>query len=275
MMNKTISIIGCGWLGVPLAKSFIAKGYKVKGSVTKTEKLGGLQQSGIWPFLFELNTNDFTLNDPGLFKTDVVIVAIPPGRTSQVENEFPAKIKQLITILKKYKIKKVLFISSTSVYAENGKTVTENSSIEPVKPSGRALVIAENLLMSNINFDTTVLRFGGLIGPNRNPIRFIQRITQPLNGTACVNFIHLDDCVEIIKEIVRQNCWGEIYNASCPEHPIKREFYTTAAKKSGIPVPIFSTDPVPFKIVDSSKLVKELCFEFKYKSPIECLDDML
>jgi 3-hydroxyisobutyrate dehydrogenase-like beta-hydroxyacid dehydrogenase len=32
--NKSISILGCGWLGVPLAKHLIQKGFSVKGSVT-------------------------------------------------------------------------------------------------------------------------------------------------------------------------------------------------------------------------------------------------
>ena len=37
--REKISILGCGWLGLPLAKSLLAKGYKIKGSTTSESKL--------------------------------------------------------------------------------------------------------------------------------------------------------------------------------------------------------------------------------------------
>ena len=38
-MNNKIALIGCGWLGLPLAKSLLKKGYQVAGSTTSVEKL--------------------------------------------------------------------------------------------------------------------------------------------------------------------------------------------------------------------------------------------
>ena len=37
--NKTISILGCGWLGHPLAKFLISENFIVKGSTTTISKL--------------------------------------------------------------------------------------------------------------------------------------------------------------------------------------------------------------------------------------------
>ena len=49
-----ISILGCGWLGVPLAKALIGNGFSVKGSTTSTGKLLPLENIGIASFLIEL-----------------------------------------------------------------------------------------------------------------------------------------------------------------------------------------------------------------------------
>ena len=52
---KQISILGCGWLGFPLAKSLLQKGYMVSGSTTSVEKISVLENAGITPFLIELS----------------------------------------------------------------------------------------------------------------------------------------------------------------------------------------------------------------------------
>ena len=49
-----ISILGCGWLGVPLAKALLEKGFSVNGSTTSTEKISTLENAEISPFLIEL-----------------------------------------------------------------------------------------------------------------------------------------------------------------------------------------------------------------------------
>ena len=41
-----ISILGCGWLGLPLAKALIENGFSVKGSTTSTDKLTALENAG-------------------------------------------------------------------------------------------------------------------------------------------------------------------------------------------------------------------------------------
>ena len=54
MSKKQISILGCGWLGLPLAKHFISKNYEVKGSTTTQEKTQMLADNKISPYLIKL-----------------------------------------------------------------------------------------------------------------------------------------------------------------------------------------------------------------------------
>jgi nucleoside-diphosphate-sugar epimerase len=269
---KQISILGVGWLGFPLAQKLIECGFQVKGSVTGRSKLKKLRDAGIQPYRLILEPERVRLKDRSFFDTELVIVAIPPRRIDLIETIFPAQIKQLVLLLEKYRVPRVLFISSTSVYNEMDGTVVEDDVLFPEKASGRALVLTEELLTKNINFQTTVLRFGGLIGADRNPSRFLSRKKEAGSGSKPVNLIHLDDCLQIILEIIDQQAWGETFNACCPVHPTRQDFYEKASALSGIPAPGFNEEVSAYKIVDSSKLIRRLNYQFKFQSPMDYLE---
>jgi 3-hydroxyisobutyrate dehydrogenase-like beta-hydroxyacid dehydrogenase len=57
---KQISILGCGWLGFPLAISLVQKGYVVKGSTTSLEKQDLFLKNGILPYAIQLNAVSYT-----------------------------------------------------------------------------------------------------------------------------------------------------------------------------------------------------------------------
>ena len=56
---KKIAILGCGWLGLPLAKKLIESGYTINGSTTRPEKIKTLRDNGIQPFLIKLSDSSF------------------------------------------------------------------------------------------------------------------------------------------------------------------------------------------------------------------------
>lgn len=273
MKQGRISILGCGWLGLPLAKHFLENGFEVNGSVTSPEKFEKLSKAGISPFRIVLQDTDSIVDDFSFFDCDVLIVSIPPRRIAGIENVFPAQISQLITLVLKAKIRKVIFISSTSVYADQRQIAKETDVLFPEKDSGKGLVVAEELLRGQFGFETTILRFGGLIGADRNPARFLLKSARSIPN-APVNLIHQDDCIGIISEIVNLEIWNETLNACCPEHPFKKEFYEKAAQISGLPEPEIGEVSGEYKIVDISKLTGLLNYQFKYPDPMDYLDSL-
>ena len=273
MKKGTVSILGCGWLGVPLGKHLIDKGFSVKGSVTSQEKFGQLSDAGISPHQIVLNDSKAKVDDITFFEADVLIISISPLRIEGIEQFFPTQIRQLIPFILKSGVRKVIFISSTSVYPENFQTASENDVLFPDKESGKACLLAENLLNDQSDFKTTVLRFGGLIGADRNPARFLPKSIRSVANIP-VNLIHQDDCIGIISAILDHDLWGETLNACCPEHPLKKDFYGKAAQISGLPKPLISDQKVAHKIVDSSKLIRLLDYKFKYRSPMDYLDSI-
>src|SRR6185295_16396266 len=93
----SISILGCGWLGLPLAEQLKKEGYEVKGSVTTSEKIPLLKEKKITPFQLQLNDNAIVGADKEFFfDSDVLIIAIPPGRRVDVISYHSAQIRQLI-----------------------------------------------------------------------------------------------------------------------------------------------------------------------------------
>jgi nucleoside-diphosphate-sugar epimerase len=163
-------------------------------------------------------------------------------------------------------IEKVIFISSTSVYDDTAAipTVNEKTVLNPNTESGKQLMEVENLLRNNYNFQTTIIRFGGLIGEDRNIVKMLTGKTNVANPDAPINLIHQEDCVEIICEILKQNCWNETFNAVAPNHPTRKKYYTEKAKQLHLTAPLFNENDTNFgKIVSSEKLENVLGYTFK------------
>jgi len=256
-----ISILGCGWLGFPLAKALLKKGISINGSTTSENKLPILKDAGINPFLVSVESEGICKNiDTFLAESEILIIDIPPklraADPSSEKKAFVEKIKNLIPFIEKSTIKKVLFVSSTSVYGDDNGLVTEETIPNPETESGKQLLLAENLLLENQNFETSILRFGGLIGEDRHPIKFLAGKENIENPDAPVNLIHQSDCIGIIEEIINQSNWNEVFNAVAPFHPTREEYYTQKAINMNLPEPKFGPEKSNIKKVILSKKVE-------------------
>lgn len=264
---KQISILGCGWLGLPLAKSLIAKGYSVKGSTTSIQKVPLLKKAGINAFRLELDQDGFTGAKPGpfLYNSEILIIDIPPKVKNDSGKTFVKKMENLIPFIKKSKLKKVIFISSTSVYNDEYSTVTETTQTKPDTESGKQLLEVEKLLFLNmLDFSTTNIRFGGLIGEDRHPVHHLAGKQNLGNPGAAVNLIHQIDCIGIIERVIELDCWNQTFNAVAPFHPTRKEYYTQKAAELGLPLPEFNDDNTSFgKIIQSNLVESELNYTFQ------------
>lgn len=269
-----ISILGCGWLGLPLAKALLENGFLVKGSTTSVGKLSVLKNLGIQAFQIELSETKIQGEvDSFLENSKILIIDVPPklrgsstDPSTALRMTFVEKIKNVIPFIEKSTVENVLFISSTSVYGDTSTalSVTEETKLNPDTESGRQLVQTEQLLQSNLNFKTTILRFGGLIGEDRHPIKFLAGRKNIENPNAPINLIHQEDCIGIILEILRQNSWNETFNAVTPFHPSRKEYYTQKAINLALDLPEFNAENSSFgKTISSSKVEKVLGYSFR------------
>ena len=251
---KNVSILGCGWLGTSLGISLIDEGYSVKGSTTKTEKLTLLEANDIEPFIIDITS--FEEFDDFL-QTDILIISITSKDIDAFEN--------LIDQIQNSSIQKVIFISSTSVYPRSNKVMTEEDVVLKTP-----LTTIENLFRENSFFETTILRFAGLFGDERHPSNWFKngrKIPQP---RGFVNMIHKEDCIEIIHEIIDQNCWNETFNACSNHHPTRRDFYTIAKLNAQCELPEFEeNEEYEWKIISSKKVQAVLDYTFIHDRLLE------
>ena len=267
----TISIAGCGWYGFSLAKALINKGIKIKGSTTTSDKLQKLTDAGIESYLIDFSNSETIL--PAFFECNVLWIAIPPKTRTGNGEGYLNSIQNLIVGAKQHGVKQVVLISSTGVYADVNGEVNEQSPTEPDTLGGKVMVQVEGRLKSESAFKTTVIRFAGLIGPNRHPGRFFGGKKDIPNGNTPINLIHLTDCIGISCAIIDQQAFGHNYNTCTPDHPTKKEFYTKAAMRMGLPKPEFLDEKKDWKLVSSLFVNDVLNYQFRVSSLMQWLDN--
>ncbi|WP_298222285.1 SDR family oxidoreductase [Flavobacterium sp.] len=261
---KQISILGCGWLGFPLAQQLVSQGYTIYGATTSASKLEMLENNGIKPFQISVSELGIEGDMISFLKdSEILILNIPPKLRGVEKEDFVAKINRIAAAVEASSIRKILLVSSTSVYSDLNEIITENIIPQPDSESGRQLLKAEQLLQNNPNFQITVLRFGGLIGNERHPIRFLAGRKNIENPDAPINLIHLDDCIGIIQSIIENEVWDETFNAVAPFHPTRKAYYNQKALDMNLEIPEFNFDkPSIGKTILSDKVTSVLGYTF-------------
>ncbi len=257
-MKKTIAIIGCGWFGKPLALELIESGYKVIGSSTSSEKINPLRSDGINAHLISVNDSGVQGDFRPFLEAEVLVINIPPRRKSNDVSKYKNRIEHLIKLTPVST--RIIFVSSTSVYQNTNGIVDESTQCKPTTESGKALLDTENLLKVRA---AIILRFAGLIGPNRPAGRFLSGKKDINNGKAPVNLVHLDDCIAITQKIIEDDITSEVFNVCSSDHPEKQEYYVQAALKDGFDPPEFIDELVDYKIVDNKKASEILQHSFR------------
>ena len=257
-----VSVVGCGWLGLPLAESLITSGYRIKGSTTSTDKLEALKNKGIDPYLVHFGEMRES-NATGVLDCDVLIIAIPPGsRTMHGANNYRKMADFFTTSIPHTRISKVILISSTAVYPETNSTAAEGDEARPETPAGILLKQVEDQFLAIVDKSVVILRLAGLVGPQRHPGRFFKGKKGIPNGLAPVNVIHRDDVIGIITKLLEDDHAAGVYNGCSPIHPSKASFYQLAATLAGEPLPEFVAEEGTWKIITGGRVVDELGYEF-------------
>ncbi len=258
MKNATISILGAGWLGMPLAEFLLKKGYNVKASSRNNLKLTKLTSKGIKAF--NINLDAITNTITTFLDTDVLIIATTCKAIPAHQN--------LISNIKNTTVKQIIFISSTSVYP------MLNTHVNELTPTNNTVLSQIENLYIGSTLPVTILRFAGLIGPKRNPARFFKSGKLVKQPDGFINLIHQIDCINCIYEIIAQNVVNEIFNGCSDIHYKRKSFYSALAEKYNTKIPQFETpENLEFKKVDNQKLKTTLGYRFVYPDVLDIPSD--
>lgn len=266
---KKISILGAGWLGTPLAIDLQVQGYTVLVSTTQEAKVSGLQEKELSAFQLSLNPEP-TGTDWGKFLAcNILVINIPPRIHLGEENHIE-QVKALTALIKSQHISpdQVIYTSSTSVYPDGDQTYKEED-VTLENTGHKTIFRTEQFLKETFGKQLTIIRLGGLCGPQRNLGRFFAGKPDVKGGHHPVNMLHLEDAVGVISFVIAQNIKEEIFNACSPVHPVRQVFYTDLCRRSGMDVPVFNTgDMSSGKIISVEKLISR-GYSFIYNDPVK------
>lgn len=137
-----------------------------------------------------------------------------------------------------------IYISSTSVYGQSeGQWVDESVLPEPRNPTGQLLLEAERWLQeqSSEHFRVSIVRLGGLYGPDRVPYlaAILRGETLSVNPDNWLNLIHVEDAARAVAELAKRPDLSGLYNAVDDEPITRRDYVHLLATLTQVPPPQF------------------------------------
>jgi nucleoside-diphosphate-sugar epimerase len=220
-----ILIAGCGYVGEAAADLFHERGWKVEGWTASGQSAGQLAAK---PYAVRaVDITDTAVVSDIREEFDVVVQCASSGG-GDAEEYRRIYLEGARTLLLVFPSARLLFTSSTSVYAQqHGDIVDETSPANPAHERGQILREAEELVLSH---NGMVARLGGIYGPGRS---FLLR--KFLAGEAVlddaddrfINQAHRDDIVSALFLLAEQrtNLGRQIYNMVDDQPILARDAY--------------------------------------------------
>ena len=209
-MSPSLLIAGCGDVGGRLASRLISQGWQVHGL---RRSISALPQ-GVLPVAGDLAQSQCPADWPeGPLDYLVYCAAANESSAAGYRAAYVEGLRHVLGWLREHgqMPRRVLFVSSTSVYGQQGgEWVDESSPVEPEGYSGRILLEAEQLLLTS-EWPASVVRLSGIYGPGRawllNQVRQGCRVATepPLYG----NRIHADDAAGLLAFVLQADQRGQ------------------------------------------------------------------
>ncbi|PZD78463.1 SDR family NAD(P)-dependent oxidoreductase [Mesonia sp. K7] len=266
-MEEKVAILGCGWLGFPLARELKDLGYSINGSTTSDHKIKTLKDFGINSFLIKLFEERIKGDMANFLKdVNVLILNFPPNYRENPNQEFIKIINNLSHEIAKQPNIYVVYVSTISVFRKTHPITKYNEEHEPYSEFSKTqqLIEAEKIILRLKN-KSSILRLGGLIGEDRHPIKYIAGREKLQNANTPINLIHQNDAIDIIKKLVAQKVRG-IFHGVYPKHTSHQEYYSKIAEERGFSIPNYEKDKDKIgKIIESNITQQVLGFDYKYE----------
>jgi nucleoside-diphosphate-sugar epimerase len=239
-----VLILGCGYVGLPLAAELARRGQVVFG-VRRTQAADAeLRAAGVAPWVADVTEPTSLARLPDPFDWVVNCVSAAGGGAADHRRVYLDGMRHVLEWLAASPPRRFVYTSSTGVYGQqDGAAVTETSATTPGTPTGDMLVESERLLLRagrDHGFSAVILRVAGIYGPGRG-----YWLKQFLAGEArmegegerVLNMIHRDDVVGAILAALERGRPGEIYNAVDDAPVTQQELFAWLASTLDKPLP--------------------------------------
>jgi nucleoside-diphosphate-sugar epimerase len=276
-------IFGCGYLGLRVARLWIARGKQVHAVTRSGERARLLAAEGLIPIVADIAAGG-NISLPPDIETVLWAVGYSKAPTSgrgdrrveipsslDLKDESPTAPPNTLTtgqgIERKgsslhdvyvgglqtalhwlpSSVNHFIYISSTGVYGQvTGGEVDEDSPCQPTREGGRACLAAEQVLKDSPLADRSIiLRLAGLYGPHRIPRSKDLLAGLPIDAPSAgwLNLIHVEDAARIVL-LAEQNAEPPKLYVVSDGHPVVRgDYYRELARLLGAAPPRFVDPP--------------------------------
>ncbi|MBU2872437.1 NAD-dependent epimerase/dehydratase family protein [Marinobacter salexigens] len=194
-----ILIAGCGKLGGAIA-SMLKESAQVYGLRRNPAKVPeGVE--GIGADLTRPETLVGKLPD----NLDTIIYCLTPSSYDEkgYRDAYVYGLSNLLEALGNNPLKRLFFISSTSVYAQDDDSlVDESSTASPTRVTGQQILAGERTALDS-DHPATIVRFSGIYGPSRR--RFLEEVIEgrmnPVRPAPFSNRIHEEDAAAAVAHL--------------------------------------------------------------------------
>ncbi len=270
-MGLNIGIIGCGYVGMALARRWREFGHSITATTTRGDRIPELER--VAQRVVVLKGNEPEALASMVENQEVILLSVGASQGTVYQEAYLDTATTLVPVLKQApRVQQLIYTSSYSVYGDQqGAWVEETSPVTPANDNGRILERTEQVLLDaqSDRLKVCILRLGGIYGPDRELVKIFSRIagtTRPGSGEDWSNWIHLEDIVAAIAFVCRHRCQG-IYNLVNDVPLPMRELLDRLCDRHGL-API-SWDPSvasvrPYNARVSNGKLKRAGFQLRY-----------
>lgn len=239
-----VLIIGCGYVGIPLGATLAGQGHEVTGLRRSAAAAAELRAAGIQPVQADVSDPAALAVLPPQYDRVVFCAAASGGAPEDYRRTYLEGIRNVLNWLAPRPPRRLVYTSSTGVYAQNdGSVVTEDSPAQAATPAAEVLLATEQELLTaarDRNFPAVILRLSGIYGPGRGYwLRQFLAGEARLEGDGrrVLNMIHRDDVVGAILAALERGQPGRIYNVTDDEPVTQRDLFAWLARTLNRPLP--------------------------------------
>ena len=250
-----ILIAGCGYVGKATADLFHSAGWSVEGWVHSKESAARLSEKPYSIRALDISQGGEVSKNAGAFDAVIHCASSRGGNPEAYRQIYLNGARHL---LESFARARILFTSSTSVYAQrDGSWVTEESETNPLRETSRILLEVEKLILGKGGI---VARLAGIYGPGRSAL-----LSKFLNGTATIdpnndrfgNQVHRDDIASALFLLLNREAQtsAQIYNVVDDQPLLQSECFRWLSQRMNRSLPPMRKSEEPRKRGDSNKRV--------------------
>jgi len=231
----SVSIVGCGYTGLRLARRTRATGAVVRGFATSEASLAAIEAAGALPIRLDLDGPP----QPVDCAAEIVYYSVPPAPTGTADARFERFLQQAVG-----RPQRVVYLSTTGVYGDaRGASVDEETPPAPSTARAVRRLAAETLLRrwaDSRGISWCILRIPGIYGPGRLPLERLRRgdpAIQP-GEAGPGNRVHVEDLVSAcVAAGVAPQAHGRLYNVTDGSDDTLTDYLQRVARICGLPSP--------------------------------------